>query len=69
MARVSFLENVCKGCVLCVGACPKKIIVQANRFNQNGYKVVEVLEEDQAKCTGCASCATVCPDMAIRVFR
>ena len=26
MAKVTFAENVCKGCGLCVNACPKKIV-------------------------------------------
>ena len=26
MAKVTFLTDVCKGCGLCVGACPKGII-------------------------------------------
>ena len=69
MARVEFLENVCKGCLLCVAACPQKIIVQSDRFNQSGYKVVEIKSADKDKCTGCASCVMVCPDMAIRVYR
>ena len=27
MAKVSFQEDLCKGCGLCVYACPKKILV------------------------------------------
>ncbi len=45
------------------------IIRQSERINQNGYKVAEVPAEDMAKCTGCASCATICPDVAIEVWR
>lgn len=69
MARVEFIEERCKGCLLCTTVCPVEIIVQADRFNQQGYKVVEVRPEDMEKCTGCASCAQMCPDYAIRVYR
>lgn len=67
MSRVIFLEERCKGCMLCAELCPKKIITQSSRINRQGYKAAEVLEMD--KCTGCASCALICPDCAIRVFR
>ncbi len=67
MSRVVFDEERCKGCLLCTTVCPKSIIVQASRFNRQGYKVVEVVEMD--KCTACASCAQICPDCAISVIR
>jgi len=67
MSRVVFLEERCKGCLLCTTLCPKKIIHSSGRFNRQGYTVVEVTEMDA--CTGCGSCALICPDCAIRVFR
>ena len=67
MSRVVFLDERCKGCLLCTVACPKKIIEQSDRFNRQGYKVVEVSEENMSKCIGCAFCATMCPDVAITV--
>ena len=30
-----------------------------------GYEVMET----EGRCTGCASCALMCPDVAIRVFK
>ena len=67
MSRVVFLEERCKGCLLCASVCPKKIINLSERFNRQGYNTVEVTEME--RCTGCASCATICPDCAIRVYR
>ena len=67
MSRIVFLEERCKGCMLCATQCPKKIIRISSRFNRQGYKVAEVTAMDA--CTGCASCALICPDCAIRVFR
>lgn len=69
MSRVTFREEHCKGCLLCVNACPQKIIVQSPRFNRLGYKVVEVPEENMSKCVGCAACGMVCPDYVIKVYR
>ncbi len=69
MARVEFLEERCKGCLLCTAICPKGIIGQSSRFNRKGYKVVEITEENMKKCIGCASCALVCPDCIITVYR
>lgn len=66
MAKLSFREELCKGCGLCVNACPKKLLVLSRtRMNQKGYTPVELT--DQAACIGCAFCATMCPDCVITV--
>ena len=66
MAKVTFREDRCKGCGLCVEVCPKKIIeLSKDRLNEKGYITAEVLEMD--KCIGCAFCATMCPDCVITV--
>ncbi|MDR2525515.1 MAG: 4Fe-4S binding protein [Oscillospiraceae bacterium] len=66
MARVTFREDICKGCALCVEVCPKKIVHMAKeRLNTKGYHPAQVEEMD--KCIGCAFCATMCPDCVITV--
>ncbi|MBQ9453657.1 MAG: ferredoxin family protein [Desulfovibrio sp.] len=65
MSRIVFLEERCKGCGLCVAACPVHILRPSGRFNRHGYELMEMA----GTCTGCASCAIMCPDVAIRVFR
>lgn len=65
MAKVTFNEEVCKGCELCMTVCPKGIIKISERINAGGYRPVEVKEMD--KCIGCAFCATICPDVVITV--
>jgi 2-oxoglutarate ferredoxin oxidoreductase subunit delta len=67
MARVDFNIERCKGCELCVGACPKKIIHLAEGFNSKGFRPAEVT--DQAQCIGCAFCARMCPDVVIEVYK
>ena len=66
MAKVTFDETLCKGCGLCVGACPKKIVALASdRLNAKGFHPACVEEMD--KCIGCAFCAVMCPDCVITV--
>ena len=57
---------ICKGCRICEGACPVKIIYFDNiKTNEKGYCIAQI--KDMDKCTGCATCACVCPDIAITV--
>lgn len=66
MAKVTFEEDRCKGCGLCVDACPKKIVALCKeRINAKGFHPAEVT--DMQACIGCAFCATMCPDVVIRV--
>ena len=65
--RVIFNEDVCKGCNLCVSACPQDIIFLDDRINEKGYRPATVTEQD--KCTSCAACARICPDTVITVYR
>ena len=68
MAKVSFNEERCKGCGLCVTACPKSIVaLEKEKINAKGYHPAGVIEQE--KCIGCASCALMCPDTVITVER
>jgi 2-oxoglutarate ferredoxin oxidoreductase subunit delta len=61
-------EDRCKGCGLCVSACPKQVLQLAEgRFNVKGYRPVEVIAPEA--CTGCARCAVICPDVVFTVYR
>ena len=58
----------CKGCALCVEACPQNVIALASKkVNAHGYRYVEAVVPDA--CIGCTSCAIVCPDGCITVYR
>ena len=66
MAKVTFKTDLCKGCGLCVSACPKKILVMSKDvINAKGHHLAEMT--NQEACIGCAFCATMCPDCVITV--
>ena len=66
MVKVTINEVVCKGCGLCVRACPKQVLALSKaKLNAKGYHPASVV--DQEACIGCASCARTCPDVAIRI--
>ena len=66
MPRVTVDNNICKGCEMCVAACPKNIMaLDVKITNNKGYHPAHVT--DESSCTGCGSCAIMCPDVAIRI--
>lgn len=68
MARIIVDDGFCKGCGLCVDACPVHIIeLDCDRITPKGYHPARCV--DEARCTGCCSCALMCPDVAITVER
>ena len=56
----------CKGCSLCIDACPKGILkMQSEKLNKSGYYTIECTDQDA--CTSCTLCAVMCPDCAIEI--
>jgi 2-oxoglutarate ferredoxin oxidoreductase subunit delta len=70
MAKVrgDIIINVekCKGCEICVEACPEDVIAMSKEVNNKGYLYAVKIEDT---CTGCTNCALVCPDAVITVYR
>ena len=59
--------NECKGCGLCVEACPPHVIALSEHLNHYGYRTATYAGSG---CTGCGICFMVCPEPgAITVLR
>ena len=50
-----------------VVACPLDVIALNKEANMKGYNYAWQVKEDT--CNGCSSCATVCPDGCISVYK
>jgi 2-oxoglutarate ferredoxin oxidoreductase subunit delta len=68
MARGTVLFDVetCKGCELCIEACPQESLALSSKINAQGYHYAVLIKDN---CTGCTNCALVCPDAVITVYR
>ena len=68
MIRGTVLINrdVCKGCELCIPACPQDSLGLSDQINRQGYRYAQLVKDN---CTGCIICALVCPDSAITVYQ
>ena len=55
-----------RGTIL-VASCPCDVLHLSAEVNSTGYPVAQMANPDA--CTGCASCAIICPDSCITVYR
>ena len=66
-------REMCKGCYLCIRACPVKALekdVESNSTGTYPAKPVSSHRDDgnNEKCIACGNCYEVCPDVAVQVF-
>jgi len=55
----------CKGCELCIPACPPRVLRMSTDRNALGVPYPELLPG----CTGCQACLLVCPDFCFEVYQ
>ncbi|HEY7912647.1 MAG TPA: ferredoxin family protein [Blastocatellia bacterium] len=64
--RVEVQEEECKGCGLCIEACPPHVMELSEKLNGHGYHPAFYLGSG---CTGCGICFFACPEPgAITVY-
>ena len=74
--RVVIDRERCKGCYLCVRACPMKVLEKDLELNSTGTHPAKVAgaepqspdQQSAGRCIACGSCYQVCPDVCIQVF-
>jgi 2-oxoglutarate ferredoxin oxidoreductase subunit delta len=58
--------QACKGCDLCIDACPPRVLVMtSHELNTRGYRYPVLLPG----CTGCKACSQICPDFVFAVYK
>ncbi len=55
----------CKGCELCIPACPPGVLMMSQQKNAIGFAYPEL----SPGCTGCRACLMVCPDFCFEVYQ
>jgi NAD-dependent dihydropyrimidine dehydrogenase PreA subunit len=49
-----------RGCLLCIEACPQKLLQPGKTLNRLGYHPVTFIAD--GRCTGCGLCYYACPE-------
>lgn len=61
---VAIATQRCKGCELCIPACPPGVLRMGTGRNAIGFEYPELIPG----CTGCGACLHVCPDFCFEVY-
>jgi 2-oxoglutarate ferredoxin oxidoreductase subunit delta len=57
--------EACKGCELCIDACPPGVLHMGTDVNARGYRYPLLVPG----CTGCKACSQICPDFVFQVYK
>jgi len=67
--RIEIDSEGCKGCGLCLTACPPQLVhIDTLFLNELGYHPAHLVDPNN-QCTGCGLCAVICPEACITVYR
>jgi 2-oxoglutarate ferredoxin oxidoreductase subunit delta len=64
--KVVIDRELCKGCFLCIRACPVKVLEEDSLPNLTGSYPSRAVHGE--KCIACGNCWEVCPDVCIEVY-
>jgi len=57
--------EACKGCELCITACPPRVLSMTTEVNARGHRYPLL----HPGCTGCKACSQICPDFVFQVYK
>ena len=57
--------ELCKGCELCIPACPPSVLTMSSEVNAMGFRYPLL----HPGCTGCRACLDMCPDFVFEVYK
>jgi 2-oxoglutarate ferredoxin oxidoreductase subunit delta len=71
--KVEIDRELCKGCLLCIRACPVKVLEADTEPNASGSYPSKPVDVDKSgspgnPCIACGNCYEVCPDVCITVY-
>jgi len=78
--KIEIDRELCKGCFLCIRACPLKLLEADTTLNASGSYPSRMVSPEKCEpassltttsgqvCIACGNCYEVCPDVCIRVF-
>jgi 2-oxoglutarate ferredoxin oxidoreductase subunit delta len=64
--KVLIDRELCKGCYLCIRACPAKVLEEDTQPNTTGSYPSKAAHTET--CIACGNCFEVCPDVCIEVY-
>ena len=64
--KVAIDRDQCKGCYLCIKACPVKALEKDSSLNVSGSYPAK--PAGGGACIACENCYEVCPDVCIQIF-